>query len=81
MTTISARLALQGGAALGLHRALCAIGGRVASTTTIPTKLRVGTFRPAQIFPWSKVRIDYFLVEAARRRICREDDAEDAIVS
>ena len=45
----------------------------MSSTTAIPSKLRMGTFRPAQLFPWTKVRVDDFLDSAARRRIRREN--------
>ena len=76
MAMISARLAIQNRAAHGLHRALCAIGGRIATPTSVPTKLRLGTFRPVQLFPWSRVAMDDFLTAAAQRRIRREEDQE-----
>ena len=74
---ISAKLAVRNEAAYGLHRALCAVGGRMLSSTSIPTKLQVGTFRPAQLFPWAKVSVDDFLTAAAKRRIRRQEEMAD----
>ena len=69
LSMISATVAIQGEVARGLHRALCAIGGRVSSTTATPAKLRLGPFRPPQLFPWAQVSIGGKLHQVALRRL------------
>ena len=74
---ISANIAIQGPVALGLHRALCAIGGRCSSASSTPSKLRVGPFKPQQIFPWAFVSIDSFLLDSALRKIRAHKELEE----
>jgi hypothetical protein len=78
MAMISARIAIRDDAARGLHRALCAIGGGITSATAMPSKLRLGFFRPQQHFPWGKPKVDEALMAAARRRVAAEEPAPEA---
>ena len=72
MAMISARIAIQSGVAAGLPQALCAIGGRITSSSDLPSKLRVGTFRPLQICPWARQQVDDNLDKTAKRRMAAE---------
>ena len=69
MAMISANIAITGGAASGLHRALCAIGGKISNSNSLPLKLRVGRFQPKQLFPWKHLAISNILHSAAHRLI------------